>query len=109
MVLSNEPGLYLAGHYGIRIENLCVVTEVLPRSEAHPYGPFYELDDLTLVPYCRKLIDPSLLSPTELAWIDGYHARVLDALLPGLAAFPDHDAARAWLLAEAAPLAGASA
>lgn len=109
MVLSNEPGLYLAGHYGIRIENLCVVTEVLPRSEAHPYGPFYELDDLTLVPYCRKLIDPSLLSPTELAWIDGYHARVLDALLPGLAAFPDHDATRAWLLAEAAPLAGASA
>lgn len=96
MIVSNEPGFYLAGEYGIRIENLVAVQ---PALTDHGFGPFYGFEDLTLVPYCRKLIETSLLTARERAWIDGYHALVRDQIGPRLP-----DAARAWLEREAAPL-----
>jgi Xaa-Pro aminopeptidase len=104
MIASNEPGFYLAGEYGIRIENLVLVYEVLS-AEDTAFGPFYGFEDLTLVPYCRNLIDSRLLTENERAQVDAYHARVRDAVLPRLATYPDAEAARAYLLRETAPLA----
>ena len=100
MILSNEPGLYLTDRYGIRIENLCVV---VPRADlSRPdEAPFFGFDDLTMVPYCRKLIDPAHLGAAERAQVDAYHARVRATLLPLLDAHAD---ARAWLERETAPL-----
>jgi Xaa-Pro aminopeptidase len=98
MVVSNEPGLYVAGEYGIRIENLLLVTE---RSSAGSGDarPFYCFDDLTLVPYARRLIETSSLAPREREAIDAYHARVFETLAPRLAA-----SSREWLRRETAPL-----
>lgn len=83
MVLSNEPGYYKPGAFGIRIENLVAVVEVAPQpagAERKTLG----FDTLTLVPYERRLIDVELLTPEERAWVDAYHARVraeLEALV----------------------------
>lgn len=96
-ILSNEPGFYLQGHYGIRIENLVVVVPRLP--EKHGMGPFYGFDDLTMVPHCRNLIASELLSGVERAQVDAYHARVREALAPRL-----EGDALAWLERETAPL-----
>ncbi|GAA5524823.1 hypothetical protein Maes01_01382 [Microbulbifer aestuariivivens] len=76
MILSNEPGFYLTGHYGIRIENLIFVRE----SEQH--SGFLEFEALTLAPIERRLIDKALLTPAELEWLNAYHRRVRDTLLP---------------------------
>ena len=85
MIISNEPGLYIDGEYGIRIENLCLVTEVDDaRAKQSPYGPFYAFEDLTLVPYCKKLIDTTLLSPEDKAQINTYYAKIRSKSLPHL-------------------------
>lgn len=73
MIVSNEPGLYITGQYGIRIENLCMVNDSRNNS---PYGTFYHFEDLTLVPYARKLIDLDLLSAEEKAQIKTYYAKI---------------------------------
>jgi Xaa-Pro aminopeptidase len=80
MILSNEPGFYKAGHYGIRIENLLLVTE----AEEIKGGerPMLGFETLTLCPIDRRLIDASLLTREELRWLDAYHARVLDEIGP---------------------------
>ncbi len=90
MILSDEPGYYLPGQYGIRIENLLLVRD----AEAQPdqVKPFLEFETLTLAPYDRALIDPALLTPTEQDWVDAYHARVLALVAPGCDA-----ATAAWL------------
>lgn len=78
MIVSNEPGYYLAREYGIRIENLIMV-----RDAAQVQGgdrPMYSFEDLTLAPIDRRLIDTSILSEHEHAWIDRYHARVFSEL-----------------------------
>lgn len=109
MILSNEPGLYLEGRYGIRVENLLVVVEHDEDPADNPFGPFYAFDDLTMVPYCRKLIDVGQLSVAERAHVDAYHARVRATLLPHLAAHDDHDLVRAWLEQATQPLAAPGA
>jgi Xaa-Pro aminopeptidase len=96
MILSNEPGYYREGHYGIRIENLIVVE---PRSIAGGDREMLGFETVTLAPYERGLIDPALLDSGERAWIDTYHARVLTEIGPLL---PEAD--RAWLAAACAPL-----
>jgi Xaa-Pro aminopeptidase len=98
MVVSNEPGYYRTGAYGIRIENLVVVTP----AESVPDGdrPMLGFETLTLAPIDRRLIDLPLLSPAEIAWLDAYHARLAPALDRLLA---DDD--RRWLAQAAAPLA----
>ncbi len=78
MILSNEPGYYKAGGYGIRIENLIVVTEAsVPEGGDRPMHGF---ETLTLAPIDRTLILPDMLSERERAWLNAYHARVFTAL-----------------------------
>jgi Xaa-Pro aminopeptidase len=88
MIVSNEPGYYLPGSHGIRIENLLLVRP----AEGLGEKPFLRFEDLTLAPYDRSLIDVALLRPDEIAWIDAYQARVLRTVRPHLA--PD---VAAWL------------
>ncbi len=80
MIVSNEPGYYKTGAYGIRIENLVSVTE-------SPKRPGEERDmlafeTLTLAPIDLALVDAALLTPAEVAWLDAYHARVRAVLTP---------------------------
>jgi Xaa-Pro aminopeptidase len=80
MILSNEPGYYKAGAYGIRIENLVLVIEgpAIPGAEK----PLNAFETLTLAPIDRRLIECDLLTATEIAWLDAYHARVRNTLDP---------------------------
>ncbi|MEM8987990.1 MAG: aminopeptidase P family protein [Pseudomonadota bacterium] len=82
MILSNEPGYYKTGEYGIRIENLVIVTPLAPV----PGGEreMMEFETITLAPFDRSLIDPALLSAEELAWVNAYHVRVRETLAPRL-------------------------
>jgi Xaa-Pro aminopeptidase len=100
MVLSNEPGLYVSGQYGIRLENLLLAQDI-PGFGAKP---FLRFETLTLAPFDRRLIEPALLTGAELAWLEAYHARVLAEVGPALAATGDV-AAQAWLMQACAPLA----
>lgn len=94
MIVSNEPGLYFPGRYGIRIENLCVIIEKFKTSEsASGHGPFYTLDDLTLVPYCRRLINKADLTAEEIRWINEYHQRIYNTLIDAM----PNTALREWL------------
>jgi Xaa-Pro aminopeptidase len=97
MILSNEPGYYKAGAYGIRIENLLLVGDAEPVEGGD--CPVMGFETLTLAPIDRRLIVPAMLSPEERAWIDAYHARVRTELSPGL-----DRAARTWLAAATARL-----
>ena len=79
MIVSNEPGYYRTGHYGIRIENLVAVRELdLDGAERTMLG----FETLTLAPIDRSLIDRGLLTAEEAAWVDGYHARVRERIGP---------------------------
>lgn len=97
MILSDEPGYYLPGHYGIRIENLLLARPADPLPDQA--RPFLDFETLTLAPYARALIEPALLTPAEIRWIDAYQARVLAEVGPHLDA-----ATRAWLEAACMPL-----
>ena len=96
MVVSNEPGYYKTGAYGIRIENLVAVTE-----SGGGDGSFLGFETLTLAPIERALIEPAMLTADERAWLDAYHARVAETLAPLLA---DDAATLAWLRGATAPL-----
>jgi Xaa-Pro aminopeptidase len=97
MICSNEPGYYKEGAYGIRIENLVLVTDAheLPGGDRKMMG----FETLTLAPIDRRLIVKDLLDADETAWLDAYHARVLETIGPELDA-----ETRAWLAQTAAPL-----
>jgi len=73
MICSNEPGYYKNGAYGIRIENLVLITE--PRDVGGDL-PVMGFETLTLAPIDRRLIAVEMLDAEELAWADAYHARV---------------------------------
>jgi Xaa-Pro aminopeptidase len=79
MVLSNEPGYYREGAYGIRLENLIVVHEAEPMGDNRPQHAF---ETLTFVPFDRALIVTAMLAPDERAWLDAYHAQVLACVGP---------------------------
>lgn len=96
MILSNEPGYYKAGEYGIRIENLLLVEE---RDIKGGEAAMLAFETLTLAPIDRDLIDPALLTRDELAWLNDYHARVAEALAPVLEGDD-----RVWLLERCAPI-----
>ncbi|MGX5734547.1 aminopeptidase P family protein [Bosea thiooxidans] len=96
MILSNEPGYYKEGHYGIRIENLIVVEErQIPGAERMIYG----FETITWSPYERALIDTALLDAGEIAWIDAYHAKVWEKIGPLV-----EGEAKAWLEKACRPL-----
>ncbi|GEO99167.1 aminopeptidase P family protein [Methylobacterium haplocladii] len=101
MILSNEPGYYRAGAYGIRIENLILVEE---RTIEGAERPMLGFETLTLVPIDRSLIVFELLSQAETAWLDVYHDRVRTTLGPDL----DPDT-RAWLEDATRPIGEAGA
>jgi Xaa-Pro aminopeptidase len=97
MILSNEPGYYREGHWGIRIETLQVVTppEPIPGGER----PMHGFEQLTFAPLDRRLIDVDLLTAGERAYVDAYHAETLAKVGPLLDA-----GVRAWLERQCAPL-----
>ncbi len=95
MIVSNEPGYYREGAFGIRIENLLLVREA--DSVEGDEIPMLSFETLTLTPYDRRLIDTGLLTNEEADWLDAYHVRVWDTLS---GAVPD----TAWLKAACAPL-----
>ena len=97
MILSNEPGYYKAGEYGIRIENLVLVTE----APSAPGGekPLNTFETLTTVPIDNRLIETSMLTAEEISWIEIYHAKVAAALYP----LVDADT-KAWLEVATRPL-----
>jgi Xaa-Pro aminopeptidase len=97
MILSNEPGYYKTGAYGIRIENLVLVVEA--REVTGAEKPLNAFDTLTLAPIDRRLVVTEMLSAEEMGWLDRYHARVLATLSPVLDA-----ATTAWLTAATRPL-----
>ncbi|MGB6326713.1 MAG: M24 family metallopeptidase C-terminal domain-containing protein, partial [Methylocella sp.] len=79
MILSNEPGFYRAGHWGIRIENLVVVER---REIAGAEREMLGFETLTLTPLDLALIEPKLLDEDEIAWLNAYHARVWREISP---------------------------
>jgi len=96
MILSNEPGYYKTGEYGIRIENLVlVVAREIDGAEKEMLG----FETLTFAPIDRRLIDPEMLDPEELTWLNCYHAHVLARIGPNL-----HGADLAWLTQACAPI-----
>ncbi len=98
MILSNEPGYYREGAFGIRIENLIVVQQAEPLSGGDD-RKMRSFETLTYVPIDRRLIVPDMLSPGEKDWLNSYHAQVYD-LLADRVATNAHD----WLKAATAPL-----
>jgi Xaa-Pro aminopeptidase len=100
MIVSNEPGYYKPGAYGIRIENLVAVIELDPQPEGAERRTL-GFSTLTLVPYERRLIDVTLLGAEERAYVDDYHARVREVLAP----LVDASTAR-YLRAATEPLRG---
>ncbi|MCB2101813.1 MAG: aminopeptidase P family protein, partial [Rhodobacterales bacterium] len=119
MIVSNEPGYYRTGAYGIRIENLVMVVESPDPADTGRDGtgrdgtgrdgtgkdrtgdnrPMLAFETLTLAPIDRRLVDPALLDADETAWLNAYHARVFDTLSPQV-----DGATRDWLAAMTAPL-----
>jgi Xaa-Pro aminopeptidase len=97
MITSIEPGIYKPGRHGVRIENLAAT---VPAGDGE-FGEFLQFETLTLCPIDTRLLDPTLLDATEIAWLDAYHATVRERLAPLL----DDAADRAWLDRHCAPLA----
>src|ERR1700722_4726812 len=98
MVVSNEPGYYKNGSYGIRIENLQAVVEL---TEISGERKMYGFETLTLAPIDRHLIDTAMLSGDEIKWLNAYHARVREVLRPMV----DADTAE-WLNAATREIVG---
>ncbi len=88
MLTSNEPGLYKAGQYGIRIENLILCVE----DGSGDFGDFYSFENITLYPIDLSLVDRDLLTPDERQWLNNYHREVFEKLSPHLS-----EAERQWL------------
>ena len=95
MTVTNEPGLYLAGKFGVRIENTMLITEYM----ATEYGRFLQLEPLTLCPIDKKPIDLDMLTDEELDYLNDYHATVFKSLAPYL-----DDEMTEWLADACAPL-----
>lgn len=91
MILTNEPGIYLEGQYGIRIENMMVVTQ----AEKTEFGQFMEFEAITYCPIDLAGIDKELLTKQEIQWLNGYHQEVYTKLAPHL-----DEEERVWLRGE---------
>ncbi|MGN1229769.1 MAG: aminopeptidase P family protein [Prevotella sp.] len=95
MTVTNEPGLYLAGKFGVRIENTMLITEYMNTE----YGRFLQLEPLTLCPIDKKPIDIEMLTDEELEYFNNYHATVFKSLSPYL-----DDEMTEWLADACSPL-----
>ncbi|GAB7362166.1 hypothetical protein MBLNU230_g2192t1 [Neophaeotheca triangularis] len=98
-VISDEPGYYEDGNFGVRIENVIMVREVETK---HKFGdkPFLGFEHVTMVPMCRKLVDVSLLTEGEREWLNAYHREVLEKTAKF---FEGDERTRKWLERECAP------
>ncbi len=90
MILSNEPGYYKAGEYGIRIENLVIVT---PSEHDEEERPMLTFETITLAPIDTRLINPHMMSAAEITWLNIYHAKVREKIVPFL-----HGKEKEWLI-----------
>ncbi len=82
MITSNEPGLYLEGRYGIRLENLIVTTKAMNTE----FGQFLRFDTMTLFPFDTRLLQTDIMTDAEIEWLNAYHAEVRRRLTPLLTA-----------------------
>jgi len=98
MILSNEPGYYKTGAYGIRLENLVLVSEAQIEGAEKPMNDF---ETLTFAPFDRRLIEPKLMTEDEIAWLDAYQAQVSKLLMPLVAS-----ETKPWLEAATRPIRG---
>ena len=96
MTITDEPGVYLADRFGVRTENTMVVTE----HSKGEFGRYLQLQPLTLCPIDTAPIDLSLMTDEEVEWLNSYHQRVQDELLPLLKEESD----RNWLVENTKPL-----
>ena len=99
MILSNEPGYYREGAFGIRLENLILIDEAAVPAGGDAHRKMLSFRTLTFVPIDRRLIEPQLLTPAEVDWIDSYHRAVVGKIGPRLSA-----PALSWLTGACAPL-----
>ncbi len=97
MTVTDEPGLYLAGKFGVRIENTLLIKDYMQTD----FGKFLQMESLTLCPIDTDPIDASMLLPEEVAWLDGYHKEVYEKLSPYLD--PEE---KEWLAEATKPLLG---
>ena len=88
MTITNEPGIYRAGEYGVRTENTMLIVE----SQTTEFGPFYKFEPLTLCPIDKTPIRTEMLTPDEKQWLNEYHAHVYAQLSPLL-----NEEEQAWL------------
>ncbi|MCF8090958.1 MAG: aminopeptidase P family protein [Desulfotignum sp.] len=95
MLMTNEPGLYREGEYGIRLENMVLVTDACQTQ----FGRFLGFENLTWCHFERELVDISLLTGAEIAWINQYHGQVFESLSPYL-----EPSVRSWLESRTRPL-----
>ena len=86
MVVSNEPGYYRDGDFGIRIENLLEIQDCSPESDDSTEKKFLKFAKLTLIPIQQNLIDVNLLTEQEMDWLDAYHKLVFEKVSPLLEA-----------------------
>jgi|SRR6056297_2007902 Xaa-Pro aminopeptidase len=104
MIVSNEPGYYASGVFGIRIENLLIVVERAGLGGVGGQDPrqrkFLGFERLTYIPISKRLIKQDLLSPEEVKWVDRYHAEVWERISPLLTS----SEAEAWLREATAPM-----
>ena len=98
MTLTDEPGLYLAGKFGVRTENTILIKEYMQTE----FGKFLQMEPLTLCPIDTMPIDERMLLPEEIEWLDGYHKEVYDKLSPYL-----DDEEKEWLKEACKPLRSA--
>ena len=96
MVTSNEPGVYRANQYGIRIENL-IVTQEFKKTEE--FGTFFNFETITLCPIDTKPIKKKMLTKKEVKWLNNYHQIVYDRLKRHL-----NKEEKAWLKNKTAPI-----
>ena len=95
MLVTNEPGIYLAGKYGIRSENVLLIEHW----KTTDFGPFYQFKTLTMFPYDKTLMDLSIMTPEEIDWVNAYHKQVY-ARLSGLL----NEEEKAWLADKTSPI-----
>ena len=98
MTVTDEPGLYLAGKFGVRIENTLLIKDYKETT----FGKFLQFEPLTLCPIDLQPVVKEMLTKDEIEWLDAYHLYVRDKLLPLL----DDEFDRQWLLSATAPFVG---
>lgn len=97
-ILSNEPGYYEDGEYGIRLENVVVIND---SGLSYSGRQFYDFETITRVPFCKKLTDISMLTQDEVAWLNDYHTIVWKSLHKS---FEEHSYVYRWLKRECSPI-----